>query len=190
VSGIVQRPLFYTEALERRSPDAIRLAVIHATELPDLATAREYGERVHYPDSGTGNSGHFYVDRDGHVEQWVPLDRVAHHVRGHNADSVGIELVNFGRWPNWYASDAQAWSEPYSRAQIQAVIELLNTLKRELPALAEIAGHDQLDRSMIEASDAPRLEVRRKLDPGPEFPWPEVLEETGLRRLPPESATP
>ena len=70
--------------------------VIHATELPDMETAREYGERIHHDESRTGNSGHFYIDRDGRIEQWVPLDRVAHHVRGHNRDSVGIELVNGG----------------------------------------------------------------------------------------------
>lgn len=190
MSGIVQRPLFYTEALEQRSPDTIRLAVIHATELPDLSTAREYGERVHYPGTGTGNSGHFYIDRDGHIEQWVALDRVAHHVRGQNADSVGIELVNSGRWPNWYAGDAQAWSEPYARPQIQALIGLLNQLEGELPALSEIAGHDQLDTSMIEASDTPGRKVRRKLDPGPAFPWQQVLEATGLRRLSLETEKP
>ena len=189
MSTIVQRPLFYTQTLESRSPDAIRRVVIHATELPDMATAREYGERIRYP-SGTGNSGHFYIARDGRVEQWVSLDRAAHHVRDQNADSVGIELVNKGRWPDWYASDEQAWTEPYPPAQIQALIDLLNKLQDELPSLAEIAGHDQLDSGLIEASDAPGLRVRRKLDPGPLFPWAEVLEGTGLRRLPQEEMAP
>ena len=89
------------------------------------------------------------------IEQWVPLDRVAHHVRGQNADSVGIELVNLGRWPNWYASDNQDWSEPYSQTQIQALIELLNKLQGELPCLAEIAGHDQLDHPWSEPATRP-----------------------------------
>ena len=189
MAAVVQRPLFYVESLESRSPDAIRRVVIHATELPDMAAAREYGERVLYP-SGTGNSGHFYIDRDGRIEQWVPLDRAAHHVRGQNVDSVGIELVNRGRWPNWYASDDQDWSESYPPAQIQALIELLNKLQDELPSLSEIAGHDQLDTDLIEASDAPGLRVQRKLDPGPLFPWPEVLEATGLRRLPQQEIAP
>ncbi len=65
-------PLPYVERLDQRPPEAITLVVIHSTELPDLATAREYGEIVHYADSGTGNSGHFYVDRDGSTQQWVP----------------------------------------------------------------------------------------------------------------------
>ncbi|MGM0658407.1 MAG: N-acetylmuramoyl-L-alanine amidase, partial [Pseudomonadota bacterium] len=161
-------------------PESIRLAVVHATELPDLATAREYGERIHYPESGTGNSGHFYIDRDGRIEQWVPLARVAHHVRGQNADSIGIELINRGRWPDWYDSHHQEWEEAYAEAQILALIELLAELERKLPGLVEIAGHDQLDHDWIEASDNPEVMVRRKTDPGPEFPWSRVLSATGL----------
>ncbi|MEX2499542.1 MAG: N-acetylmuramoyl-L-alanine amidase [Wenzhouxiangellaceae bacterium] len=180
VPGIPQKPLFYVDALDLRSPDSIRRVVIHATELPDLTTAREYGERIHHQDSGTGNSGHFYIDRDGSVEQWVPLERVAHHVRGHNTDTIGIELVNRGRWPDWYDSRHQEWEESYPAAQIQALIELLARLERTLSTLAEIAGHDQLDHDWIASSDNPEVLVRRKTDPGPEFPWSKVLAETGL----------
>ena len=91
----------YAHRLVSRPTDSIDLVVIHCTELPDLATAREYGQYIHYPDSGTGNSGHFYIERNGNVEQWVPLDRVAHHVRNYNERSIGIELVNTGRFPDW-----------------------------------------------------------------------------------------
>ena len=70
-------PLPYVDVLPRRPVDAVELAVIHCTELPDLATAREYGERVLHA-SGAGNSGHYYVDRDGSLHQYVPLDRIAH----------------------------------------------------------------------------------------------------------------
>src|SRR6056297_175013 len=119
---VVVRPLSYAQRLEPRDPAAITRVVIHATELPDLDTAREYGERIHYPASRTGNSGHFYIDRDGTIEQWVPLDRVAHHVRGHNAGSIGIELVHSGRWPDWYHSGSQHWTELYPERQIDALI--------------------------------------------------------------------
>jgi len=181
MSGPAQNPLSYVERLDTRTPESIRRVVIHATELPDLATAREYGERIHHESSRTGNSGHFYIDRDGSVEQWVPLDRVAHHVRGRNKHAVGIELVNRGRWPDWYDTRHQDWEEGYPDAQIRALIELLASLERELPGLAEIAGHDQLDLDWVEASDNPEVLVRRKTDPGPEFPWTQVLSATRLR---------
>ena len=51
---VIDAPLPYVALLEQRAPERIDLAVVHCTELPDLATAREYGERVLYP-SGTGN---------------------------------------------------------------------------------------------------------------------------------------
>ncbi len=180
---IASRPLPYVERLQRRDPSDIELAVIHATELPDLATAREFGERIHYPASGTGNSGHFYIDRDGAMEQWVPVERMAHHVADLNARSIGIELVNLGRYPDWHDSRHQAWQEACPEAQLAALIALLNELETRLPGLKNIAGHDQLDTRWIEASDDPGKSVRRKLDPGPDFPWPRLLEAINLKQL-------
>jgi N-acetylmuramoyl-L-alanine amidase len=174
--------LTYNDRLQLRDTGSIELVVIHATELPDLAMAREYGERIHYPDSGTGNSGHFYIDRDGSIEQWVELDRVAHHVADHNSNSIGIELVNLGRYPNWLASNHQQWQEPVSEAQLTALTRLLGNLKNELPNLCWLAGHDELDQRLVPASDDPSIEVRRKLDPGPDFPWNRVETSCGLRR--------
>ncbi len=112
---IRQRPLPYVERLENRYTDEIDLVVIHCTELPDLAMARVYGEREHYPETRTGNSGHFYIDRDGRIEQWVPLDRVAHHVRGFNPHSIGIELVNNGRYPRLVPLRSSAHDRTLSR---------------------------------------------------------------------------
>ena len=179
------RWLPYVAKLARRDAADIELVVIHCTELPDLATAREYGERIHYDESGTGNSGHYYVDRDGTVEEWVPPDRVAHHCRGHNERSIGIELVNRGRYPAWFDSRHQDMNEAYPAAQVAALVALLRALAQRLPALARIAGHEDLDRDEVEASDDPRRRVRRKRDPGPRFPWAEVLGAVALERQAP-----
>ncbi|RFF28566.1 MULTISPECIES: N-acetylmuramoyl-L-alanine amidase [unclassified Wenzhouxiangella] len=175
-------PLSYVDRLDERSIEAIELVVIHATELPDLETAREYGERIHHRNSQTGNSGHFYVDRDGSVLQWVPLERVAHHVRGYNRKSIGIELVNRGRWPHWLDSRNQDWAEDYSPPQIEALVGLLETLRAKLPNLHYIAGHDELDIGIVDASDDPAIKVRRKVDPGPLFPWDEIESRVPLKR--------
>ena len=176
-------PLPYEHLLDARPLSQVDLVVVHCTELPDLATAREYGERVLYPASGTGNSGHWYVDRDGHVERWVDPARTAHHVRGFNPRSVGIELVNRGRWPDWLDSRRQAMDEPYPDAQVEAFVGLLAALRDELPALRWIAGHEDLDTEQVPASDDARLQVHRKRDPGPMFPWQRVLAATSLQRL-------
>ena len=180
-------PLPYEQRLAHRDLAAIDLVVIHCTELPDLPTAREYGERVLY-DGGTGNSGHYYIDRDGTVHAFVARERVAHHTRGYNERSIGIELVNTGRYPHWLDSRHQAMAEPYTPAQVQALVALLARLRAELPALANIAGHEDLDTAQVPASDDPARTVARKRDPGPLFPWAEVLAAVPLRRL--ESPTP
>jgi len=178
-----QLPLSYVQRLESRHSEDINLVVVHCTELPDLAMARDYGEKVHYPDSQTGNSGHFYIDRDGSIEQWVPLDRVAHHVRGFNPKSIGIELVNTGRYPDWFHSGHQAMAEPYPVLQIEALTALVEHLQRRLAGLEEIAGHEDLDTGMVAAQDRPDTMIRRKLDPGPLFPWSEFMKGVSLNRL-------
>lgn len=156
--------------------------VIHCTELPDLAMAREFGEKVMHEPSQTGNSGHFYIDRDGRIEEWVPVSRVAHHVRGFNSQSVGIELVNNGRYPDWFHSTQQQMTDPYPSAQIDALIILLNDLGQTLPGLRLIAGHEVLDTEMIAADDNPDIMINRKLDPGIHFPWQDVLSRISLVR--------
>lgn len=179
-----ERPLSYVERLAARDPASVDLLVIHCTELPDLGEARRYGEMIHYPDSGTGNCGHCYVDRDGTTELWAPLDRVAHHVRGHNERSVGIELVNRGRYPDWFHPRRQEAFEPYPEPQVAALLRLTAWLRSQLPALARIAGHEDLDRERVATPGDPRTTVARKRDPGPTFPWTRVLRESGLRRFP------
>lgn len=176
-------PLSYEDRLQARSLAQIDLVVVHCTELPDLATARTFGERPLYAND-TGNSGHFYIDRDGVVHQFIAPTRIANHTRGYNPRSVGIELVNTGRYPDWFDSRRQAMTEPYPDAQIAALIALLATLRSGLPSLRAIAGHEDLDTDEVPASDDARLQVRRKRDPGPLFPWPRVLQASGLGRLP------
>jgi len=180
---IIPRPLSYVDRLESRGTDCINLVVIHCTELPDLATARTWGEKIANPLSRTGNSGHFYIDRDGSIEEWVPTNRVAHHVRDHNPGSIGIELVNNGRYPKWYNEGHQQMTESYPQTQIQALLVLLDDLAEKLPALKQIAGHEDLDTALIPADDNPRQMIRRKLDPGPCFPWQDVLSGVSLKQL-------
>ena len=175
-------PLPYADALTARDPGEIDTVVIHCTELPDLAMAREYGERVLYA-SGTGNSGHYYIDRDGGIVEYVEPARIAHHTRGWNPRSIGIELVNTGRYPHWLDSRQQAMVEAYTEAQVEALVALLGDLQARIPSLELIAGHEDLDLDEVEASDDPALKVRRKRDPGPLFPWAHVLDAVPLRRI-------
>ncbi|MDB6163724.1 MAG: N-acetylmuramoyl-L-alanine amidase [Xanthomonadaceae bacterium] len=177
-------PLPYESRLDARPLSQIDLVVIHCTEVPTLELSRTFGERILYEGSGTGNSGHYYIDRDGRVVLYVQPGRIANHVRGYNEHSVGIELVNTGRYPHWRDSKHQAMDEPYPEPQIEALIGLLRQLQAQLP-LRHIAGHEDLDTALETAIDDPAIQVPRKRDPGPMFPWSRVLEATGLPRLVP-----
>ena len=180
---IHERPLPYEQYLQRREASVIDMVVVHCTELPDLEAARALGEHIRYPESGTGNSGHFYIDRDGRTEQWVRMGRIAHHVRGFNERSIGVELVNRGRYPDWLHAARQHMDEPYPEEQIDSLINLLYWLCSDMNTLRWIAGHEDLDIERVPASNDPALMVRRKLDPGPLFPWERLEAEVQLQRL-------
>jgi N-acetylmuramoyl-L-alanine amidase len=170
---IVETFVSYHARLEMRPVEAVDTVVIHCTEVPDPAVCRRFAERIVY-ESETGNCGHFYVWRNGRVEQYVSLERVAHHVRGHNHQSVGIELINRGRYPHWYRSDHQQLDQPYTEAQYDALEALLVHLKQALPQLTTIVGHSDLDTAWVAAADRPTVQVRRKVDPGPLFDWKRI----------------
>jgi N-acetylmuramoyl-L-alanine amidase len=172
--------LSYVDRLDRRDPECIDLVVIHCTELPDIKTARSFGQRVLYQPSGTGNSGHFYIERSGAIQEWVPVNRAAHHVRGYNEHSIGIELDNVGRYPQWLDSRRQKMTQAYRPVQLEALVKLLVYLVDNLPNLQWITGHDMIDTSEVPASDCPEIRVRRKMDPGPMFPWSDLLERLPL----------
>jgi N-acetylmuramoyl-L-alanine amidase len=146
------------------------MVVLHCTEEPDLAAARRLADKT-----TEGIGGHIYIDRDGKVEQWVDFDRISRHTYGYNERSIGIELVNLGRYPDHFRSDNQQMTEPFTENQKSSLSELLVRLVKELPNLNTIARHSDLDKRFRPASDNPSIQVRRRLDPGPMFPWDEFL---------------
>jgi N-acetylmuramoyl-L-alanine amidase len=177
-------PLPYHDRLGQRRLEDIDLVVMHCTELPDMVMAREYGERVLYEEAGTGASGHFYIDRDGSLICYVKPERIAHHTRGYNPRSIGVEIVNIGRYPHWLDSRHQTMNEPYTDAQINALLKLLSQLKQDCPNLKLIGGHEDLDTAQVPATNDETQLVFRKRDPGPHFPWQKILDSSGLIRIP------
>ena len=167
--GVRERLLPWVDELPRRSLAVVSTVVLHATEEPTLADARRLAEA-----SDDRVAGHLYLDRDGAAELWVPLDREARHAAGHNAHSLGIELVNLGRHPDHFASGAQEPTEPFPSAQVASLEVLLRLLRDDVPSLTTLARHSDLDRRLVPASDDASRQVRRRIDPGPLFPWDRV----------------
>ena len=75
-------------------------------------------------------------------------------------------------------------TEPYTDPQILFLKKLLLLLNVNCPNLQFIAGHEDLDSATVAASDDTEKQVFRKRDPGPLFPWQEVLEAVELKRIP------
>jgi AmpD protein len=107
-------------------------------------------------------SSHFFVRRDGTVQQFVSCDQRAWHAGASrwngreecNDWSVGIELEGLE-------------GEAFERAQYHALLRLLRALGRRY-ALAEVVGHEHV---------APG----RKQDPGARFCWRGLAHALGAR---------
>jgi N-acetylmuramoyl-L-alanine amidase len=165
---IEERLVSWWRSLPERSAAQVTAVVLHATETPDLAAAWELAEH------GPRVCGHIYVDRDGSVHRFVPLDRVASHVRGYNTPSIGIELVNRGRHPRHFDSRSQTPEERFTAEQIKALKRVLRGLLGDFSRLGELVRHSDLDQERVPATDDGSRLVRRRIDPGPLFPWAEV----------------
>jgi N-acetylmuramoyl-L-alanine amidase len=105
-------------------------------------------------------SAHYLVTREGAIHQLVGERERAWHAGESrwgattdlNSSSLGIELDNDGK-------------EPFAEAQVSALLRLLRDVvdRHRIPA-ANILGHSDV---------APR----RKIDPGPLFPWKRLAEQ-------------
>lgn len=145
------------EPSPNHGPRQASLVVLHYTSNDDADTALRT-----LTDPLREVSAHYLVGRDGDIVQLVDETRRAWHAGASrwggiddvNSVSIGIELDNNG-------------FEPYPPAQIDALLALLADLQLRLsiPA-ANVVGHSDV---------APR----RKLDPGPLFPW-RLLAEYGF----------
>ena len=137
--------------------------VLHFTEQDSVQQSLD---TLRSRNSGGRVSAHYLVGDDGHIYQLVSdRDRAWHAGAGRwgsitdlNSASIGIEIDNDGH-------------EPYSEAQIAALLRLLDDLTTRLRIpKSQLIGHSDL---------APT----RKVDPGPHFPW-RRLAEAGYGRFP------
>jgi N-acetylmuramoyl-L-alanine amidase len=131
---------------------------------------------LHYTGMETGEAGlarlrdpeakvssHYLVEEDGRIFRLVPEERRAWHagvsswkgVRGLNATSIGIEIVNPGH---------EFGYRPFPDAQITAVVDLVGDIRGRWTIDDDrIVGHSDI------APD-------RKQDPGELFPWKRLAE--------------
>ena len=77
---------------------------------------------------------HFVVDLDGTIEQGRPLREAGAHVKGHNANSIGICYIG--------GLDSKG-KEKDTRTDKQkaSLLFLVKTLKAAIPTVCKVAGH-------------------------------------------------
>lgn len=99
---------------------------------------------------------HYFVSPSGVIVRAAKPDETCWHAKGHNTDSVGIEILVPGL--HTYETFLAALNEgdPFSDAQYDAVRGLVADLKRGNPDFKTLTTHAALDPG-------------RKLDPGPHF---------------------
>jgi N-acetylmuramoyl-L-alanine amidase len=129
--------------------------IIHATGGPDCNPNRSFkggtlsGIVAHFKRNSDRISIHYVVGRNGGVVRMVPEDQVAWHIRGHNQNSIGIELVNNG--------DGR---DSYPTAQIDALTRLLKgILARYALRVQDIKAHSDLDDTVLTCNGR---QIRRK----------------------------
>ena len=152
----------------REAGSEVSLVVLHNISLPPFeygsdAVQRLFTNRIDpaaHPFfaqiAGLRVSSHFFIARNGRVQQFVSCDDAAYHAgvssfRGRdkcNGFSVGIEIEGCD-------------FEPFTEAQYVALETLLAALMRAYPIRA-VTGHQDI---------APQ----RKTDPGHFFDWPRLI---------------
>ena len=149
--GPARNPLAQWVPSSNFGPREPVLVVIHGTAQDSVQQSLE---TLRGSNSGGPVSAHYLIGRDGKLFQLVAESERAWHagegswgtISDVNSASIGIELDNDGY-------------EPFSDAQIQALIGLLDDVcrRRNIPR-SQVIGHSDLAPS-------------RKRDPGPQFPW-------------------
>jgi N-acetylmuramoyl-L-alanine amidase len=81
---------------------------------------------------------HWIIDRDGKVAPGRPETQEGSHVRGYNRKSLGICLIG-----GHGSAATDAFEENFRPAQKQALIELIEDIKRRTPIKA-IRGHNEV----------------------------------------------
>lgn len=105
---------------------------------------------------------HYMIGRDGALRRSVPEDEIGHHVFFYSERSIAIELVNDG--------DGR---DPFPAAQLDVLVTLLRDIARRRGiGRAGVKRHSDLDQGVLPCD----RNQRRKVDPGPAFPFEAVLD--------------
>ncbi len=140
-------------------------AIIHCTATyPDFMADASSGQRVlevkrwHVEERGWSDIGyHYLIDRNGELLHGRPVRLAGAHVRGHNANSIGIAL--FGGKDG---TKDQAFEENFTAEQAETLRMLIDRLQSQYGPNLKISGHHDYANKAC-----PCFDVRRWLNNRP-----------------------
>ena len=122
----------------------INLIVVHCSATQgNRMLSPEALDLMHRRRGFNGTGYHYYIRKDGTVHLTRPVERIGAHVKGFNANSIGI-CYEGGQNEDGKPADTR------TAAQRFALIDLLTILRHQYPE-AQIAGHYQLSASIHKA---------------------------------------
>ena len=122
--------------------------------------------------SASGVSAHFVIAPDGELYQMVNSGNRAWHATYYNSRSIGVEMVG-------YAGQASTWNDANlaTLAQVLAWSAVQFDIPVQRPAGdAYDYANDRFDAAGIIGHS--QIQPWNKSDPGPFFPWQQVLNDT------------
>jgi N-acetylmuramoyl-L-alanine amidase len=97
----------------------------------------DWVRKIHVEQRGWRDVGyHYFIKRDGVVEQGRPITQVGAHTKGHNSRSVGI----------CYAGGLDSNHDPEDNRtpeQIESLQRLITELMEAIPSIEEVSGHNE-----------------------------------------------
>ena len=128
----------------------INQIIVHCSDtFPEMDVGREEIRKWHVEERGWEDIGyHFIIRRNGTMEAGRPIEEIGAHVRGENADSIGICMVGGKPFTN------------FSLKQYQALKDLVQfLLVAHKLTLDKVYGHYEYDDS----KSCPTFDVRELL---------------------------
>jgi len=151
---------------------AITHVVLHTTEGGLQPSLNTLSDQYRTEAEGGRVSAHYVVGPGGEIYSLVEDQDTAWHVRGRNADTIGIEIVG-------WADDPTSWN-PQNVLALSALVGWLSSTygiplvyqatPADTPAPRGFVSHHALDPS-------------RRSDPGPYFPWEDIKQGAGGETL-------
>lgn len=109
--------------------------------MQDMGSLSKVAEirRWHVEGNGWSDIGyHYVIDRNGKIREGRLEQRVGAHVKGRNANSIGICLIGgFG------GSAGDTFDDNFTEDQEASLRKLIDELKRRYPDISKISGHNQ-----------------------------------------------